>query len=389
MMNPIRRRLMAVARRYALPLRRRPGVAGLVVYGSLAGDPAELTSFSDVDIAVILDRRMPAHFTEHRLAGSIKADLLLFSIRRLRRIAGRSPKQLAASTWTENLLVKGLLQGGPDTILHDPRGEIARAKQRLAARTSWRATARLQARGSLQVARREIAGARRHLAAGRWQRAHGIVQYVLWLVTDAMLQAAGTKRIPVAARRRGAPEFGRLVLRLRALLTNGHAAVAASLRADDALWAWIRREVDRPLLVRLRRAGVRSPAKLEFHGSYRGFWSGNRVHEFGRLLAEPVLSLKWARHRLRRGDLYGALEVLAYFCAPWRQRLRLLSLATALERRGFRVRPLIRQAMRSPAYRRLAAVAGQAEGDAWARGDRPAAARAAVRLAGRLMRVSS
>src|SRR5690349_15249580 len=85
--------LMALARKVAADLPSRPGVAGVVLYGSLAlGDPPELTPFSDVDLALSLEEPLPAHFAEHRVIDHVKVDVTLFSADVVRGIAD-APQQ--------------------------------------------------------------------------------------------------------------------------------------------------------------------------------------------------------------------------------------------------------------------------------------------------------
>jgi len=371
---------MATARRASIALRRRPGVAGLALYGSLAGDPAELTQFSDIDIAVILKGKPPAHFTEHRLVGGVKADLLLFHRDKLREIASRSPRQLAGSSWIQDLLVKGLLNGGPDTVLFDPAGEIERAKRALRGRTTWAEIARIKADRSMREAGRELKKAAAHLKARRWGRALFGAQSALWQIAEAVLEAAGTKRMEVAGRRLGVPGIAPLAARARREFVAGLAAARASRQADLAFWRWLRRGFYRPIGAQLRREGVRDPGRLELAGNYPGFWRGNRVHEFGRLAAEVELSLRWSRSALKRGDAYQALETLGYHADAWHQLERCRGIRTALGRCGHDIGPLVRRTFRDKEFLRLMAAAGKADGAAWSPGNPRTAAARSLRL---------
>src|SRR5690349_1185071 len=91
-LEAVRRQLMTVARRYADRLESQSDVVGILLYGSLASrNLQELTPDSDIDIALILDRALPAHFTEHRLLGGVKMDVLFFHASALRDLVSRPP----------------------------------------------------------------------------------------------------------------------------------------------------------------------------------------------------------------------------------------------------------------------------------------------------------
>ena len=111
------RKLLATARKYAGSRQSEPGIAGIVLYGSLtSGDPPELTPFSDVDMALILDRELPAHFAEHRLVDGIKLDVIFLPIDTLRELVARQPERLYQGGWLLHFLIKSFLQGNEDAI---------------------------------------------------------------------------------------------------------------------------------------------------------------------------------------------------------------------------------------------------------------------------------
>src|SRR5690349_7360998 len=98
--DSLHRERMALARQVAADLPSRPGVAGVVLYGSLAlGDPPELTPFSDVDLALILEEPLPAHFAEHRVLDDIKVDVTLLSADVVRGFADVPPQRLYQHGW--------------------------------------------------------------------------------------------------------------------------------------------------------------------------------------------------------------------------------------------------------------------------------------------------
>jgi predicted nucleotidyltransferase len=136
------RKLMATARQYADSIQSQPGVVGIVLYGSLAlGAPAELTQFSDVDLAVILDRDLPTHFAEHRLVDGIKLDVTLIHMGWLREQVAKPPEGLDPGGWVHNVLIKSLLLENAETILFDPTGEIAQTRRKLNELTTYPAMA--------------------------------------------------------------------------------------------------------------------------------------------------------------------------------------------------------------------------------------------------------
>jgi hypothetical protein len=356
---------MAIARGYSPTLRKRPGVVGLALYGSLAGDPAELTSFSDVDVAIILKGKMPRHFTEHRLVRGVKADLLFFHLDRLRTMGRWSPARLARASWIEDLFLKGLLRGGPDTVLYDPTGEIARAKRRLAACATVREVARRRQARELLQAGKMLTQAKRQMALGRHRQARQWAGSVLWYLTEAMLDVGETKRLALAAARLGVPGAARRIEALSESRVRGRASVAACRRAEVAVRDYLRREVYAPVEARLRREGVRDPDRLEFTGTLPLFWPGNRLDEYGRLKAEAELTLRWSGRLLAAGRAYDAFNMLTSFMSVGDQRIRCGALADALRLLGHDVRPIVERCLASPAFRRLRARAERAQGRAW------------------------
>src|SRR5438132_13971273 len=106
-MNPFRERLLSVAHRYAEGLQRRPNVTGLAIYGSLACcDPADITEFSDIDFALILDGELPSYFVEHRVVEGIRLDVLYFPRSLVVDLAVHPPFSLFERGWTPNYLIQ-------------------------------------------------------------------------------------------------------------------------------------------------------------------------------------------------------------------------------------------------------------------------------------------
>jgi len=353
--------LMATACAYAKALRKRKGAAGLALYGSLAGDPSELTRFSDIDIAVILDGPMPEHFTEHRLVGGIKADLLLFRLDNLREIGKRSPEQLRDSTWTEGLFIKGLMKGGTDTVLFDPTGEIKRVKKKLTTRIAWPDLARMNAGVVMKDAESALEEAVNLAKKGEYRQSQANAGYALDLLLTAMQELGNTKKPAVAAERMGVPALARRYASLRKRLAPDGRAVDVCWRANRAIWDFLLREFYAPIEARLREEGVPDPDSIELAGDHPLFWPGNRIHEYGRLKAETELTFRWSRQELEEGRTGEAFDMMSWFGAARELRKRCAGLSAALRAIGHDVTPAVRRVLRLESFRKLMAEAENAE----------------------------
>jgi predicted nucleotidyltransferase len=208
-LEAVRRQLMTVARRYADRLESQPGVVGILLYGSLAsGNQQEVTALTDIDIALVLDRALPAHFTEHRLLGGVKVDVLLFQASALRDLVSRQPERLYQDGWVTHFLIRSLLLGSPETILFDPTGEIGRTKAALNMLTDYETMALPDARIWLtEVEREYLAPASEHLQEGNVLEALNKAEAALRKLSSIVLLMACTKNLTSAAQKLGIPQF--------------------------------------------------------------------------------------------------------------------------------------------------------------------------------------
>jgi hypothetical protein len=354
-------KLLAIARRYVDENHSRPGVAGMVLYGSLAsGDPPELTQFSDVDIALILDRELPAHFTEHRLLDGVKVDVLFFHIDTARGLVSRQPERLYQDGWLTQYLIKSFLLGDPATVVFDPTGEIARIREQFRGMTTHAQMALTDARRWVEEIEQELlTTARKQLREGDFEEALKRAGWTLRWLEGTLQTVAATKKLPPATERLDLPQFILLAAELRQILSPGRAAVEAYWQAAHALWDHTFRNLFEPIRAELRRAGVTEPDKLELVGDYRLFWGGNRLHEYGRVIAEVDLSFTWSQHELDQANEFHALDLL-WACDAEDTRRRCEGLVDALKAVGHDISRHVEPLLAASTFELLAAEADQA-----------------------------
>jgi hypothetical protein len=383
-------KLLATARRYVDENHSEPGVVGMVLYGSLAsGDPPELTQFSDVDVALILDHPLPAYFTEHRLLNEIKVDVLLFHIDTVRGLVAPQPERLYQGGWVPHFLIKSFLLGMPETVLFDPTGEIARIRQQFRELTTYEKMALLDAeRWTEEIEKEYVAPAREQLREGHQEEALKRAGWTLGALEGTLLTLSATKKLALAAQRLGIPQFVPMAAELHQILTPPLVSVEAYWQAGHSLWDYTFRHLFEPIRAELRRAGVAEPDRLELTGDYNLFWGGNRIHEFGRVIAEVDLSFTWSRCELDRGEVSRALDML-WACDAENTRRRCKGLGTALDAVGHDVSHLVEPFLTDVAFEQLAAAADQAFAAIQRQSRTPAEAEQAVALARELHRIVS
>jgi hypothetical protein len=333
----------------------------MVLYGSLAsGDPPELTQFSDVDIALILDRELPAHFTEHRLLDGVKVDVLFFPIDTARRLASQQPERLYQDGWLTQYLIKSFLLGAPATVLFDPTGEIARIRERFRGMTTYAHMALTDARRWVREIEQELlTTARKQLREGDFEEALKRAGWTVRWLEGTLQTFTSTKNLPLAAARLDLAEFVSLATELRQIMSPSQAAVEAYWQAAHALWDHTFRHLFEPIRAELRRAGVTEPDELELVGDYHLFWGGNRLHEYGRVIAEVDLSLTWSRYELDQARPLHALDLL-WACDAEDTRRRCEGLVDALKAVGHDVSHLVEPFLAASAFEPLAAEADRA-----------------------------
>lgn len=389
-MESLRQKLMAVAREYADRLAPEPDVVGMALYGSLAsGEPPELTHLSDVDIALILDRELPAHFTEHRLVNGVKVDVLLFSLDTVRGLVREPPQSLYGGGWVLHFLIKSFLLGGAEAILFDPTGEIARVKRALNSGAAYRALAVPDARRwTEEFARAYLVPAAQHLGREEWSDALNKAGAALWLLDPALQMLAAAKTPEKVARRLGVARFYEIAAELRKQAGPDADAYDSFAQAAQALWAGTRPRVFEPIRERLLRAGVPDPDRLELAGDHALFWAGNRIHEFGRVIAEVDLSFVWSREKQEQGDLFGAQQML-WACDAERTRKRCEGLAAALDAMGYNVYDIVTEGLEDVEFHRLAAAVDERQRSLYQRMVSPEQARQGVDLARELYAIAT
>jgi predicted nucleotidyltransferase len=355
-MEAVRDKLMAAARRYAESLRSRPGVVGVMLYGSLAsGDPPELTPFSDVDIALILDSEPPAHFVEHRLFENAAIDVLFYPIDTVRALITEPPQSLYAGGWLPQFLIKSFLLGREETILYDPDGELAQIKRTLNALTTIGSLALPDARRWLRETEADclqpaVEQLREDALPAAIESAGGARRRMEWIA----LTLAATKRRDVAAERLGIPAFPAAANRLRQMQSPEASALETYRQAARALWDYTFAQVFQPAEAALRHAGVSDPARYELTGDYPLFWPGHRLQEFAWLIKEMELSLTWSRYEQEQGNLLEAQGIL-WPCSGERTVARCEGLAAALKDAGQDVSHIVTPVLEGAGFRRLAA----------------------------------
>jgi hypothetical protein len=361
-MEDVRKRLMAAARRYAENLRSRPGVVGVMLYGSLAsGDPPELTPFSDVDIALILDNELPAHFVEHRLRDGVAMDVLFYHSDTVRALITEPPQSLYAGSWLPQYLIKSFLQGSEETILYDPDGELAQIKRTLNALTTMEKLALPDARRWLKETEAEcLQPAVEQLREGSLLAATENAGFARRRMEWIARTLAATKRRDVAAERLGIPAFTAAANRLRQMQSPDIGALGTYRQAARALWDTAFAQVFQPVEAALRRAGVSDPARFELTGDHALFWPGNRVQEFEWLIKEIELSFTWSRYEQEQGNLLEAQAIL-WPCTGERTVARCAGLAAALQEAGIDVAPIVTPVLEGAEFRRLAAAEAETE----------------------------
>jgi hypothetical protein len=356
-----RRRLMATARQYVGSIQSKPGLVGIVLYGSLAwGDPSELTPFSDVDLALLLDGEPPAHGAEQRLAEGMKLDVSLISMGWLREQLGPQPERREEDNWVHNVLLKSFLLGNEETILFDPAGEIAQARREFNALTSFPAMALPGARRWLrEVEERHLVPAREQWQDRRFREVIDHCGHALRTLDSILLTLAHTKNRELAAPRLGVPRFSTAASELRQMLTPDTAAAQAYWQTALDLWGYTYHRVYEPLRSELRSAGVVDPDRLEMAGDYPLFWAGNRIVELGRLTADVDLSLTRSHYELARGNVYEALTQL-WPCDVNSTIARCQGLAAALEEIGHDITAIVIPFLEDQEFRRLGAEVNEA-----------------------------
>ena len=329
--NAVRERLLKAAISYDSSLRGRPGLLGVLLYGSLGR--GELTIFSDIDLALFYEDEEPRR-TEHRLFKGEKVDTIAFPLSDVTKLLDPLPRSLDAG-FPFSYVLESLLLAGDDSILYDPTGELLRVKTRLNEQVSFASLNLVSAsdgyrqyyqvnreKASVLLTQGEIAGA--------MDKAHWSGRALAYLLRGYAL----AKETRTAADRLGIPEFADREEELAGIFAPSSEAEAI-WSATQSLWDYTIQAAAEPVRERLRASGVAEPDTLELTGDYGLFWPGDRINEFGRVMGEVALSLRWCRYELDHGKGAAALERLWGCRGTAGVRKRWETLSAALKGSGY------------------------------------------------------
>lgn len=303
----MRQRLLQVALPYAESLNGRAGVVGVMLYGSLVR--GSLTPFSDVDIALFYESD-PPHRIEHRLVSGTKVDLISFPLQDVTNLLDPIPSGLYCG-FPFSYVFESLLLAGPESILHDPTGEIARVKTRLLEETSYRRLAMAPIREELgRTYVDAIKDARHMLEQDCAREALGKAQRAADALAECACACTISKRTDEAADMLGMLAFAAHYYETMKLASAPEHVVEDVWAATRALWEHSKQAASVPLKDRLRQHGIGDLDHLELIGDYDLFWPGGGINELGRVLAEVDLSIRWCRSELDRGSGQQSLDYL-------------------------------------------------------------------------------
>ena len=118
------------------------------------------------------------------------------------------------------------------------------------------------------------------------------------------------------------------------------------------------------------------------------FWPGNRLHEFGRIVADMDLSFIWSQRAWERGDLLEA-DTNLWACGAERARARCEGLRDALQALGHGASGIIEPFLASADFARLSNTLNEAEAAKARDNVSPAAAKRAVEMAHEMARLAA
>lgn len=346
----LREHLLSVAFPYAEFLRRRSGLVGILLYGSLSR--GRLTPFSDIDLAVFYEGA-PTWEVEHRLASGEKVDVIGFPLADVTGLLSPPPRSMDVG-YPFSLVLQSLLLSGEETLLFDPTGELRRVKANLGGEATFRALNRVSLsdgyHGFYRPNRDEaVSLLERGDAAGSLGKAKwcgGALGYLLRVHTVEK----STRR---AAERLGVPGFADRREELASIRAASPEAAEAVWAATQALWDYALWTAAEPLREHLRSLGVADPDRLEMVGEYDLFWPGRNLNELGRVMVEVPTALRWCRFELDKGMGEEALGRLWGCRGTQDVRHRWERLSAALQDTGYDCSSVIAPMLASPDFARL------------------------------------
>ena len=323
---------MRVAVPYAESLRSRPGLLGILLYGSLVR--GSLTAFSDIDLALFYEGE-PPHGIERRVVDGVKVDLIAFPLADATKLLDPLPRSLNVG-FPFSYVLESLLVAGDDGILYDPTGELLRVKTRLGEGLSFHALNRVSlAEGYHQFYRVNLAAARSLIEQGDPTGALAKVEWSGGALAFLLRVHTILKETREAAEREGIPEFADKREELASIMAPPDNAVEAVWEATRDLWTHAMQAAAEPVKECLRAGGVTEPDLLELAGNYDLFWSGDSLNELGRAMGEVDDSLRRSRHDLDHGQGEEALRHLWGCRGAQGIRHRWERLSAALKETGY------------------------------------------------------
>jgi hypothetical protein len=287
---------------------QRPDVAGVYVYGSLSR--GVLTPFSDVDLIAVVQEEVPEYTIEHRVVDGVKVDVISVQLPDLVKLADELPTSLWDEHRVSGYALESLILGPPETILHDPTGEIARVKRTLQAALTYQQLILPDLSNWFHQMKRELERASVGSPGEVFKKTQNILEWTSQGLMYLTLNFAVHKDRKAAAEKLGIPELTSLHEQARALYSPPADAMDRFLTALESYWRYSLEHAYWPLLDALKSKGLTDPEKLELIGDYMLFWPGYRLNELGRIIAEVDLSLRWSRYHLDRGDPCDAKRIL-------------------------------------------------------------------------------
>jgi predicted nucleotidyltransferase len=349
--NALREQLLSIALPYAESLKSRPGLVGILLYGSLAR--GGLSPFSDIDLAVLYEGE-PPHQIEHRVVEGKKLDVIAYPLECVTGLLDPLPRSMDVGPPFFSRAFESLLRSGNDAILYDPTGELLRVKTRLNEAVSFDALKRASlSNGYLHFYCPNIQQARSLLEQGDAPGALDKAKWCGWALGLLIRDATLLKETREAAERLGIPAFADKSDELAMMSAPPREAIEAGWAAQQALWDHSLATAMEPIREKLRSEGVEEPDQLEIAGNYDLFWPGEYLTELGRTQGEVSYGLRRCRYDLDQGRSAAALQYLSGNGGSPYARTRWERLSVALKATGYDCSSLIASMLDSPEFARL------------------------------------
>jgi predicted nucleotidyltransferase len=335
-------RLVNVARAYSSELSKRNGVESVFLYGSAAY--GTVSSFSDVDIALVYSEPFPQCWVEHRIVEGVKVDIVSVPLYAVKELTA----QHYDMPW---FVLKGILLGGPHSVLYDPNGHIAAAKQALLD-VDWERD--IAVPWCLRWLRSEVIKTAAKAKEADPSQAVALLRRVIFDL-DHMFYVLYTEKQPsVTAEKLGVAGYADLAASIVSTVAPRPEHVSALIEAYRELWNYTLAHAYAPIRQRLLQAGVQEPEKLELIGDYGLYWPGHRLHELGRVLAEVDLALNWGAFELERQAPLSAW-ILLWGVHPQSAERRWRAISAALNDIGLDVADVVEGLLADTAFKQLSA----------------------------------